>query len=31
MQDITRDPVRLKAHLMRSSMIEGLRMAAAAA
>lgn len=31
LQDITRDPVRLKAHLIRSSMIEGLRMAAAAA
>ena len=31
LQAITRDPVRLKAHLMRSSMIEGLRLAASAA
>lgn len=31
LQAITRDPLRLKAHLMRSSMIEGLRIAAAAA
>jgi 3-(3-hydroxy-phenyl)propionate hydroxylase len=31
LQAITRDPVRLKDHLMRSSMIEGLRLAAAAA